>query len=58
MSCPDVIVMVDRPYLPSSLLYHICLVRFLYSPIPQAGSLVPVDFSATGYEDRSEGRNV
>ena len=58
MSCPDVIVMVDRAYLPSSLQYRICLLRFLYSPIPQAGTQAPVGFPATGYEDMSVGRNV
>ena len=31
---------------------------FLYSPIPQAGTLAPVGFPATGYEDTSVGRNV
>ena len=31
---------------------------FLYSPIPQAGTLAPVGFPTTCYEDRSVGRNV
>ena len=58
MSCPDLIVMVDRAYLPSSLHYRICLLRFLYRPIPQDGTLAPVGFPATGYKDMSVGRNV
>ena len=58
MSCPDLIVIVDRTYLPSSLHYRICHLRFLYSPIPQAGTQAPVGFPATGYEDMSVDRNV
>ena len=58
MSCPDVTAMVGRAYLITYLLYRIVLVRFLYSPIPQSGTLAPVGFPTTCYEDRSEGRNV
>jgi len=62
MSCPDVTVMFDRAYLLTYLLtyllYRIGLVGFLYSPIPQAGTLAPVGIPTTRYEDRSEGRNV
>ncbi len=45
MSCPDVTVMVGRAYLLTYLLYRIGLVRFLYSPIPQAGTLAPSGLS-------------
>ena len=58
MSCPGVTVMVGRAYLLTYILYRTCLVRFLYSPIPQAGSLAPVGFHTTGYEGRSVGRNL
>ena len=62
MLCPDVTVMVGRAYLLTYLfvylLYRIGLVRFLYSPIPQAGTQAPAGFPTTGYEDRSVGRNV
>ena len=58
MSCPDVTVMFGMAYLLTYLLYRIGLVGFLYSPIPQAGTLAPVGFPATGYEDTSVGRNV
>ena len=43
-SCPDVTVMVGMAYLFTYLLYRLGLVRFLYSPIAQAGTLAPVGF--------------
>ena len=55
MSCPDVTVMIGGAYLLTYLLYRIGLVRFLYSPIPQAGTLAPVGFPTTRHEEQECG---